>query len=358
MGRACAKKFSSKNYSVVAVDIKAKSPDKNLRLVRADALKKGAIANLLAQHKPSVAVNCINLATLFSSQPVNQYETFIRFYIDLYKAIRDYRRPLHYIQVGTTGTGGLGFDIPFTHGQKKKDLPLFHKAAFAGISTAMLTLLSRSFDAKVLISEIKPGLAVFTDRIIEQTVGQSKLVAIDGGENGFFTYNELAILMCYMGFTTARAIAEKVASIIKGKTQTISPVAYDVVSGLNSVIVPEDTADRREKKRLLGKLLIRGGERRLIATGDLGPPELTRDLLLTYIAISFDHLTGEKLALLIKNDASVGDNLSYIKNRHPDLGKYLIRELNFANYSTVRRYCLGARFPWQAVRKLFDGRGD
>ena len=49
-----------------------------------------------------------------------------------------------YVKVGTTGTGGMGINIPYTHSEDKPSLTLLAKSAIGFAHTGLLFLLART----------------------------------------------------------------------------------------------------------------------------------------------------------------------------------------------------------------------
>jgi NAD(P)-dependent dehydrogenase (short-subunit alcohol dehydrogenase family) len=64
-----------------------------------------------------------------------------------------------YVKVGTSGTGGMGLNIPYTHGEEKPSRVLMSKAAMAGAHSLLLFLMGRTPDGPA-IKEIKPSAAI------------------------------------------------------------------------------------------------------------------------------------------------------------------------------------------------------
>ena len=64
------------------------------------------------------------------------------------------------IKVGTSGTGGMGFNIPYTHGEERPSRVLLSKSAVAGAQTLLLYLLARTPYAPVIVKEIMPTAAI------------------------------------------------------------------------------------------------------------------------------------------------------------------------------------------------------
>jgi hypothetical protein len=316
-----------------------------------DVFEPGVLAELLYKNKPDVIVNTINVATIFSHEPQKGYQRLVKFYVELYNAITQVKRPLHYVQVGTTGSGGLGFNIPFTHGDTLEDLPIIHKAAFAGVTTALLTLLSRSFAGEVQVSEIKPGLAIFADQIVTQDIKKGvRLVAADGGESGPYTYNELGLLTATMGFTTADSIAKKALAVIQGKRSVRRVSQHDITEAINTTIISPIKADERRKLQLLNLLQKEQTEAYVIATGNLGPPSVTRDLILAYAIIQKLQVTVDEYFFAgLQIDPCIKATCSYIKETNPELYAYLQEACTYQRYQHLAHRVKKQKDPWQVL---------
>lgn len=338
------------DYSVISFD-KAPPLSTNVQYRKEDITEPGALESVVSL-EPSIIINCINVATIFSDSPIQNYASLIRFYLDLYEIMRRLKPPIHYIQIGTTGSGGLGLNIPFTHGGKLEDLPIINKAAFAGIGTSMLTMLSRSFGSKkVRISEVKPGLAIFDNKIDCSTGKKWKLVTIDGGESGHYTLDEFQILTSFMGFTTAQKIAEKVFSVIEDEKEEKRTSSYDVIEALNQTIISQDEEDLAIRDALLEKMEKASSGDSIIATGNLGPPSLTRDLILGSIILKDNCQNESEFRKVFAESISSQQTLAYISSINKDLGNYLRSKCNFENFQELQKYS-GSRpltHPWELV---------
>ncbi len=64
-----------------------------------------------------------------------------------------------YFKVGTSGTGGMGVNIPYTHSEERPSRVLLSKTAVAGAQTLLLFLLART-PGGPLVKEIKPTAAI------------------------------------------------------------------------------------------------------------------------------------------------------------------------------------------------------
>src|SRR5512143_3052272 len=69
-----------------------------------------------------------------------------------------------YVKIGTSGTGGMGLNIPYTHSEEKPSRVLLSKSALAGAHTLLLFLMARTPDGPIT-KEIKPAAAIAWKRI-------------------------------------------------------------------------------------------------------------------------------------------------------------------------------------------------
>lgn len=171
-----------------------------------------------------------------------------------------------YVKVGTTGTGGMGLNVPYTHSEEKPSRTLLAKTAMAGAHSMLLFLMARTPGGPI-VKEIKPAAAIAwkrigygpihrkrepirlvdaqprplgstfssTDpgaaRVREETFDN---VFIDTGENGVFSLEEFVTISSgeQMEFVTPEEIAKyAVFEILGGNT------GYDVVGALDSAVL-------------------------------------------------------------------------------------------------------------------------
>src|SRR5262249_56579456 len=64
-----------------------------------------------------------------------------------------------YVKIGTSGTGGMGLNIPYTHSEERPSRVLLSKSALAGAQSMLLFLMSRTPGAPIT-KEIKPAAAI------------------------------------------------------------------------------------------------------------------------------------------------------------------------------------------------------
>src|SRR5258707_15296725 len=69
-----------------------------------------------------------------------------------------------YVKIGTSGTGGMGLNIPYTHSEEKPSRVLLSKSALAGAHPLLLFLMARTPGGPIT-KEIKPAAAIAWKRI-------------------------------------------------------------------------------------------------------------------------------------------------------------------------------------------------
>jgi hypothetical protein len=237
-----------------------------------------------------------------------------------------------YMKVGTTGTGGMGLNIPYTHAEDKPSGQLLAKSAVAGSHSMLLFLMARTPGCPY-VKEVKPAAAIAWKRIafgevlkggrpiplfdcppeaaealnktfvrVKPGVGQPlgdnlKSVFIDTGENGIFSADEFFTITAseQMEFVTPEEIAQAVLWEIEGGN-----TGLDVIGALDSVSMGPSYRAGILRGAALEEMtrLEREHDVSSIAFEMLGPPHLSK---LLYEA----HLI--KLAypnpLLAQNDA-------------------------------------------------------
>lgn len=148
-------------------------------------LNRMFLYNLILEAKPDIIIDCINTATgiayldIYSTtaKALAQMRTgnadvdimekiiastyipqLIRHIQILQKAMLDAEVKM-YFKVGTAGTGGMGFNIPYTHSEERPSRVLMSKTAVAGAQTLLLYILARTPNGP-LVKEIKPTAAI------------------------------------------------------------------------------------------------------------------------------------------------------------------------------------------------------
>ncbi len=348
-----------------------------------DAYRRSRLAGLIERYRPDVVVDGVNTATAISYQDVytaaivakdsiergggdrwGQVERdveslilsqsipqLIRHVMILERAMRSVEARL-YIKVGTTGTGGMGLNIPYTHSEDRPSAKLMTKTAVAFAHTGLLFLMARTAGGP-LVKEVKPAALIGYARIANQTImergmavrrfhamevelgdrlilerdpsefegaGDVRLPVIDTGENGVFTKGEFEAITSIgqMEFVTPEEIAELVVQEIRGGS-----TGRDVVAAVDaSVLGPSYRGGvlRRQALDVLTRLEEDTGTHS-VALGQLGPPELSKLLweaeLLRVIYGTIEHAMNatademsEALAAKVMEIAALRDTIT------------------------------------------------
>ena len=319
-----------------------------------------AFVNLIERFKPSILVDCINTATAISYQDVFTVSRRTKMLLDalesrtgsldaaelrpLVTAVRElliaqgipqitrHTLFLHqaleessvrvYIKVGTTGTGGMGINIPYTHSEDKPSPQLLAKSAIGFAHTGLLFLLARTprgSEGKhgAIIKELKPGAMIGFKRLgethvrlrgdreraflvnareepvgpllttrqpaeqygkFEQRDVPLKIIGADTGENGFFSIGEFRAITYprQMEYVTPEEVARTAVLEILGAS-----TGRDVLGAIDGAITePSYRAGvlREQAIRQMEMLERTAADDILpsIAVGHLGPPKLTK----------------------------------------------------------------------------------
>ena len=223
-----------------------------------------------------------------------------------------------YVKVGTSGTGGMGLNIPYTHGEEKPSRVLMSKAAVAGAQTLLTFLMARTPDGPTVVKEVKPTAMIGwkeigygpikrrgqTFRLYdcppnkavsvhdpanlvpegefgEAQEGFIEAVYINTGENGLFATGEFTTITALgqMQFVTPEEIARVVVrEILGGNT------GKDVIAALDSSVMgPTYRAAylRQAALNRLHQLEQEHGES--VAFEILGPPRVSKLLYEAYL---------------------------------------------------------------------------
>jgi hypothetical protein len=306
-----------------------------------EAYQRSRLARLMAAYRPSVVIDAVNTATAISYQDVFtaavlaergvealaagravatgalahdvgtlilslSMPQLVRHVLILDRALRQAGTRL-YLKVGTTGTGGMGLNIPYTHSEDRPSAKLLTKTAVAFAHTGLLFLMARSPDRPV-VKEIKPGALIGYAEVGHQAIaehgqpvslyaaraqavgarldlrldpagferrGELRLPVVDTGENGVFTKGEFEAItaMGQMEFVTPEEIAGLCVQEITGRN-----TGRDVISALDGAVLSPSYRAGVLRSRVLEALRALEEETRThsVALGQLGPPELSK----------------------------------------------------------------------------------
>lgn len=176
-----------------------------------------------------------------------------------------------YVKVGTSGTGGFGFNIPYTHGEERPSRLLLSKSALAGAQTLLTFLMARTPGGPSVVKEVKPTALIgwraigygpirYRDQTLErydcppehavschepaslaawgefgERSGEPlQGVYIDTGENGLYAAEEFVAITAdhQMQMVTAEEIAINVVRELEG-TNT----GHDVIAALDGSVM-------------------------------------------------------------------------------------------------------------------------
>ncbi|MBP9097091.1 MAG: NAD-dependent epimerase/dehydratase family protein, partial [Ignavibacteria bacterium] len=159
-----------------------------------DILHNSALYKMMQQHKPDVVIDCINTATAIAYQNIFKSFTDIQKFMDgaesdyeklkeavekfmcvsyipqlirhiqiLYYSMTEFKTKF-YLKIGTSGTGGMGLNIPYTHSEEKPSRMLLSKSSVAGAHTLLLFLMARTPNGPA-VKELKPTASIAWKKI-------------------------------------------------------------------------------------------------------------------------------------------------------------------------------------------------
>ena len=237
-----------------------------------EILHTSALYDVLITYNPDAVIDCINTATAIAYQDIyagarkilketddNQHassETVERLvaslYIPqltrhiqiLYKGLVDAKTTV-YLKVGTSGTGGMGLNIPYTHSEEQPSRVLLAKAAVAGAQTLLLFLTARTPNGPI-VKEIKPSATIAWKRIgYGQVMRKGKLIPLEDmlpkhakETNGEFSFNDTQHII-----DTGDHV--KSVFIDTGENGIFSRAEFQTISALGQmeIVTPEEIAD-------------------------------------------------------------------------------------------------------------------
>jgi len=350
-----------------------------LERTTATSFKHFFLYDMIARRKPNIVIDCVNTATGVAYQDI--YASGLRvldmikgvkagvanedFIVEveklldslytpqivrhvqvIYSAMRD-AGTRTYVKVGTSGTGGMGLNIPYTHSEDKPSRVLLSKNAIAGAHSLLLFLMGRTPDAPY-VKEVKPATAIAWKQIKRGDIlkggqpiplysipadkpvkltgeldtaamgactprGQNlKGLFIDTGENGTFSPGEFTAITTtdQMEYITPEEIAETITWEIEGGNS-----GHDIVGALDGAVLTSTYRAGVMRSQAIAKMkaMMQNASGDPVAFELLGPPRLSKLLyeanLLKQVATGINGVlksTPKKLsdaiAKLIKTD--------------------------------------------------------
>jgi len=327
-----------------------------------------ALVQLIEEFRPSAVIDCINTATAISYQDVPTTAkqlmadmglrgtawraTTEELHSDVQNLLVSVEIPqliLHvrllveamtavgsevYVKVGTTGTGGMGLNIPYTHGEDKPSPTLMAKTAVAFAHTGLLFLADRT-EGGPAFKELKPAAMIGYKAVAVQDIpgytwekrggrfeksrvaarplfearrgtldepldttpdcarferlkdakGEPRtlqMACVNTGENGWFSHGEFEAITALdqMEIITPEEIARAVVHELQGRS-----TGYDVIGSLDASIMGPTFKGGLVRQIALDRITQLEGEGSVpsIALGDLGPPQLSKYLFELYL---------------------------------------------------------------------------
>ncbi len=329
---------------------------------------------LLTEARPPIVVDCVNTATGIAYRDLFRSAEALRRDLragdpsreaaeDLLEALYIPRLIRHvqvmyrgmvdagvrmYVKVGTSGTGGMGLNIPYTHSEERPSRVLLAKSALAGAHSMLLFLMARTPGAPIT-KEIKPAAAIAWKRIVHGPVRRRgepirrvearprplgatlssvdpaaarereeplAAVYIDSGENGVLSLEEFAALTTaeQMEFVTPEEIAKSLIFEVEGGN-----TGHDIINALdNAVLGPTYRAGllRHWALERMNELQALHGTHS-VAFEMLGPPRVTKLLFEAHLLrLAF----GTMSRVLEATPAEVAQALDELVRSRPEVG--------------------------------------
>ncbi len=331
------------------------------------AKENSALVAFVREFKPAAVVDCINTATAISYQDVPTAAK--RLMSDLGMRGEEPAAPEHlredleallasievpqlvlhvrllhaalkeagteiYIKIGTTGTGGMGLNIPYTHGEDKPSPTLMAKCAVAFAHTGLLFLASRT-EGGPAVKELKPAAMIGYsevemrevpgyvwkkrgDRFVKRKTSARpiyraqrsslsepldvrpdvsayevardkdgekrtiRIACVNTGENGWFAHGEFEAITALgqMEMITPEEIAVHVVQELGGHA-----TGRDVLGALDSSILTPTYKGGLVRQVAIDRLRVLAQDAPIpsVALGDLGPPQLSKYLFELYL---------------------------------------------------------------------------
>jgi hypothetical protein len=223
-----------------------------------------------------------------------------------------------YLKIGTSGTGGMGLNIPYTHGEEKPSRVLMSKAALGGAQTLLTFLMGRTPGGLQIAKEIKPTALIAWKEIgygpirrgghdfmlydcpPEEAVSIKdpanlapqgdfgsetgevlEAVYVNTGENGLFAAGDFTLItsLGQMQFVTPEEIAENaVTEILGGNT------GKDLVGALDGAVMGSTFRAGFLRQAAINKLeQLEEEHGESIAFEILGPPRMSKLMFEAYL---------------------------------------------------------------------------
>lgn len=340
-----------------------------------------ALYNFISKSQPDVIIDCINTATAIaylnvysqSNNVLNDIKTgnlnslniekliassyipqLVRHVQILHTAMTDYKTGM-YVKIGTTGTGGMGMNIPYTHSEERPSRVLLSKTAVAGAQSMLMFLLARTPDSTI-VKEIKPAATIAWKKItygeikkggkkielfdmtpdnaidsigsfkfdyknnVVSTNEYLKSVYIDTGENGIFSKGEFEAISALgqMEIVTPEEIAEYTVFEIRGGN-----TGKDIMQGLDAFTLGPTYRGGYLRNEAVKRLTHLEKENGLnsVAFELLGPPRLSK---LLHEANILRLVNGNIKSLIDISDDDLATKATELISKNPELRREIL----------------------------------
>ncbi len=262
-----------------------------------------------------------------------------------------------YLKIGTSGTGGMGFNIPYTHGEERPSRVLLSKSAVAGAQSLLIFLIARTPGGPSVVKEIKPTAVIAWKDIAYGPIRRGgrevalfdcpptqavslddpqalaaegefgaptgevlRSVYIDTGENGLFAAAEFTAIttLGQMEFVTPEEIADNAVTEIRG-----GATGREIVQALDGAVMgPSYRAGilRQAAVTRLRQLQVEHQDDS-VAFEILGPPRLSK---LLYEAYLLKKVCGTLGQVLQQTPADLSAELERMVIEHAPLRRRII----------------------------------
>jgi hypothetical protein len=305
-----------------------------------EVLQRSFLYQLFQRYRPAAVVDCVNTATAYAYQDIfhsaralldsarrgeisgRQVEEHV-LTLTMPQLIRHIQIMVEslraagaeaYVKVGTSGTGGMGLNIPYTHSEERPSRTLLSKSAVAGAHSLLLFLVGRTPGEPATV-EVKPTTAIAWRDIAYGPVGKHsdpiplfdcpeplsidtafaatasgwidvkaplEAVYVNTGENGLFSRDEFETVTALgqMEFITPEEVAEYVIMELQGR-----PTGKDIIAALDGATAGPTYRAGVLRAAAIGRMKELEHEHgvRAVAFEMLGPPRLSKILYEAHI---------------------------------------------------------------------------
>jgi hypothetical protein len=349
-----------------------------LRPLSDENLSVFLLYRLLAESQPNVVIDCINTATGIAYGNIFQAAEALLHQLDdggvtaetaealldalymprlirhiqvMYRGMIDAKTSV-YVKVGTTGTGGMGLNIPYTHSEERPSRVLLSKSALAGAQSMLLFLMARTPGAPAT-KEIKPAAVIAWKKIgygpiyrggkplrlvdarprplgatfstedsaaARETDVLYENVFIDTGENGVFSLEEFVAVSSgdQMELVTPEEIASYLVFEIEGRQS-----GHDIVNALDSAVLGPTYRGGILRHRALERMNELEEQHGVysVAFEMLGPPRNSKLLFEAHLLrLAF----GSMVAVQEATPEQVRDALDHLVRSQPDVANRVV----------------------------------